>query len=152
MGSQLPLKGARPPVFGSCLLWPNSWMDEGATWYGSRPWPRAHCIRWRPSSPRKGHSIPLLSARVYCGHGRPSQLLLSSCFQNVTQACIESVSHDVFLCAVCFSSIFNEIICFVGTMCSYDFNWNRLVHVGTVELCQCKNIKGQLRYYITDPV
>jgi len=29
--SALPLKGAQPPVFGSCLLWPNSWMDEDAT-------------------------------------------------------------------------------------------------------------------------
>jgi len=28
MGSQLPLKGAQPPVFGSCLLWPNGWMDK----------------------------------------------------------------------------------------------------------------------------
>jgi len=32
----VPLKGARPPVFGPCLLWPNSWMDEDATWYQSR--------------------------------------------------------------------------------------------------------------------
>jgi len=31
---------------------------------------------------RKGHSSPppLFSAHVYCGHGRPSQLLLSSCY------------------------------------------------------------------------
>jgi len=27
MGSQLPLKGAQPLVFGPCLLWPNAgWM------------------------------------------------------------------------------------------------------------------------------
>jgi len=32
-----PLKGAQPPVFGPCLLWPNGWMDEDATWYGNRP-------------------------------------------------------------------------------------------------------------------
>jgi len=31
--------------------------------------------------PRKGHSSPLYSAHVYCGHGRPSQLLLSSCLR-----------------------------------------------------------------------
>jgi len=40
----LPKKGAEPPpIFGPCLLWPNGWMDEDATWYGgrSRPWP--HC-------------------------------------------------------------------------------------------------------------
>jgi len=27
-------KGAQqPPIFGPRLLWPNSWMDQGATWY-----------------------------------------------------------------------------------------------------------------------
>ena len=26
-----PLKGAQPPVFGCCPLWPNGWMDEDAT-------------------------------------------------------------------------------------------------------------------------
>ena len=72
-------KGTVPhPIFGPCLLWPNGWMDEDATWYGSRPKPRprSHCIRRGPS----WHSSrPLFSAHVYCGHGRPSQLLLSSC-------------------------------------------------------------------------
>jgi len=35
-----------------------------------------------PAPPtQKGHnSPPLFSAYVYCGHGRPSQLLLSSCY------------------------------------------------------------------------
>jgi len=32
------------------------------------------------SSREKGTAPPLFSAHVYCGHGRPSQLLLSSCF------------------------------------------------------------------------
>ena len=32
-----PLQGAHPLVFGLCLLWQNSWMNEYATWYGSRP-------------------------------------------------------------------------------------------------------------------
>jgi len=44
------------PVFGLCLLWPNCWMDEDATWYWSWPRPRPHCIRRGPSSVRKGHS------------------------------------------------------------------------------------------------
>jgi len=26
-------KGAQPPIFGPCLLWPNGWMDEDATGY-----------------------------------------------------------------------------------------------------------------------
>jgi len=28
-------------------------MDEDATWYGSRPRPRPHCVRQRPSSPHR---------------------------------------------------------------------------------------------------
>jgi len=32
-----------------------------------------------PAPPWKGHNSPLLfSVHVYCGHGRPSQLLMSS--------------------------------------------------------------------------
>jgi len=30
-------KGAQQPppaLFRPCLLWPNSWMDQDATWYG----------------------------------------------------------------------------------------------------------------------
>ena len=57
-----PSKKAHPPqpVFGQCLLWPNGWMDEYATWYGSRPRPRPHCVRRGPSSPQKGHIGPPL--------------------------------------------------------------------------------------------
>ena len=35
-----PKKGHSPPIFSPCLLWPNCWMDQDATWYGSRPRPR----------------------------------------------------------------------------------------------------------------
>ena len=30
----LPKKGAQPPIFGSCLLWPNGWVDQDGTWHG----------------------------------------------------------------------------------------------------------------------
>jgi len=33
-----------------------------------------------PAPRETGTAAPIFSARVYCGHGRPSQLLLSSCF------------------------------------------------------------------------
>ena len=34
----LPKKGAQAaPIFGPCLMWPNSWMDQDATWYNGRP-------------------------------------------------------------------------------------------------------------------
>ena len=43
-------------------------MDQDATWYGGRPQPRPYCVRWGPSFTRKGHSSPLFSAHVDCGH------------------------------------------------------------------------------------
>jgi len=46
------------PVFGPCLMWPNGWMDQHATWYGGRPRPSRHCLRWGPSFPRKGTQQP----------------------------------------------------------------------------------------------
>jgi len=33
------------------VLWPNGWMDQDATWYGDRPRPRLHCVRWGPAAP-----------------------------------------------------------------------------------------------------
>ena len=79
--------GTEPPVFGPCLFWPNSWMHQDATWYGDRSRPMQHCVRCGPSYPQKKgrtHPHPIL-AHVYCGHGRPSQLLLSSCYGRPTE-------------------------------------------------------------------
>ena len=47
----VPRKGGRVAlqIVGSCLLWPNGWMDQHATWHGRRPRPRPHCARWGPS-------------------------------------------------------------------------------------------------------
>jgi len=36
------------------VLWTNGWMDQDATRWGGRPWPRPHCLRWGPSSAKKG--------------------------------------------------------------------------------------------------
>ena len=55
------------------------WMDEDAAWYRSRLRPRPHCTRRGPTSRERGTAAPLFSAHVYCGHGRPSQLLLTFC-------------------------------------------------------------------------
>jgi len=34
-------------------------MDEDATWYGGRPRPMRHCVRWGPGYPqKKGHTHP----------------------------------------------------------------------------------------------
>jgi len=76
-----PKRGGAPPNFRPMSIVAKWWMDEDAAWYGSRPQPRPQCTRRGPTSqlPRKGHGSPLFSAHIYCGHDRPSQLLLSSC-------------------------------------------------------------------------
>jgi len=49
------------PILGPYLLWPNSWMDQDATWYGGRPRLKRHWVRWGPSSPspKKGPQPPI---------------------------------------------------------------------------------------------
>jgi len=55
----LPKKGdTAPPIFSPCLLWPNGWMGQDATWYDGRPWPGQHCVRCRPSSTPRGTAPP----------------------------------------------------------------------------------------------
>ena len=38
-----------------------------------------------PAVRERGTAAPIFSAHVYCGHGRPSELMLSSCneFENI---------------------------------------------------------------------
>jgi len=81
MGPSSPKKGTQqPPLCGPCLLWPNGWMDQDATWYGGRPRPRPHCARWGLSSPTKrGTAAPTFGPRLLSPNGRSSQQLLSSC-------------------------------------------------------------------------
>ena len=71
MATQLPPeKRAHPrhPIFGPCLLWPNCWMDQDATWYAGKSRPSRRCVRWGwgRSSPLKG-AQPQFSVHVYCG-------------------------------------------------------------------------------------
>jgi len=43
------------------------WMDQDATWQGSRHQAKRHCVRWGPSSPlRKGAEPPNFRPLVYC--------------------------------------------------------------------------------------
>jgi len=64
-----PKVGIAPsPIFGTCPLWPNGWMDQDRTWHRGRPWSRLHCARLGPSSlPKKGGRAPSqFSAHFYC--------------------------------------------------------------------------------------
>jgi len=56
-----PKVGRAPsPIFGTCPLWPNGWMDQDRTWHRGRPWSRLHCDRLGPSSlPKKRGQSPL---------------------------------------------------------------------------------------------
>jgi len=60
MGTQSPVpkNGWSPPIFGPSLLWPNSCMDQNATWYVGRCRPTPHCVRWGPSSPSPNGAHP----------------------------------------------------------------------------------------------
>ena len=55
---------SRPPIFSPCLLWPNGWIDQDATWYGGRPWPRPYCVRWGPSSSPRPMSIVAIRSPI----------------------------------------------------------------------------------------
>jgi len=53
-GDPAPPKGAQPPDFWLCPLWPNF-----RTISHGKPRPRRHCVRWgQPSPPKKGSHIP----------------------------------------------------------------------------------------------
>ena len=60
-------KGYSPsPIFDPCLLWPNGWMDQDATWYrigvGT-----GDILDWHPATPMEGAQQPPIFGRVYCG-------------------------------------------------------------------------------------
>jgi len=50
-----PRKKGTPtyPILGPCLLWPNGWTDEDASWYRSRPRP-GHIVLDGVPGPAKG--------------------------------------------------------------------------------------------------
>ena len=96
------------------------WMDEDATLYRSRPRPRPHCTRWGPSSHERGTATPLFSAHVYCGHGRPSQLLLSSCKLFFKFSC--SVRDSVCLSCMVWLLLARELIYFKNYCWKHKFH------------------------------
>jgi len=64
--SSLPKRGYSSLLFGPCLLWPNGWMDQDATYYDGRARPGLHCVRCGPSSTPRG-TVPKFSTHVCCG-------------------------------------------------------------------------------------
>ena len=89
-------KGHSPPIFCPCLLWPNGWMDQDATWYGDRPWSRQHCVRWGPINfPREGNSSPLFGPCLLWPNSRPSQLLMNTCKNWTQPACTQKRARSI---------------------------------------------------------
>jgi len=54
-----------PPAFGPCLLWPNDWMDQDATWNGGIGLSPGLIVLDGDLGTQKGHSIPHFLAHVY---------------------------------------------------------------------------------------
>ena len=80
-----PTRGRSPPIFGQCLSWPTLvYCGQMAGWMKTPLGTEVdlgsgHVVLDGVPAPAKGAQHPLFSVHVYCGHGRPSQLLLSSC-------------------------------------------------------------------------
>jgi len=71
-----PRKKEHPTQFLAhvyCGQTAGSWMDEDASWYGSRPRPGHIVLDGIPALCDRGTAaLPIFSAHVYCGHGRQS--------------------------------------------------------------------------------
>jgi len=76
-------------------------MDQDATWYAVRPRSRRHCVRWGPSSPRKGaeQPPPPTSPHVYYGQ---TVVHLSNCWSLVMVALWNRADHYIFTCGFFF--------------------------------------------------
>ena len=87
-----------------------------------------------PAPPAKGaQQLPLFSAHVYCGHGRPSQLLLSSCrviLVRFRMVClVQWQSRD-------FQPLFDSMD--LAKFCNQSMNFNAFVS-SCIFYCECRH-------------
>jgi len=78
-----PLFIHSPLIFGQCPLWPNDWIDENTTWYSPEVdfGPGHIVLEGIPALRERGTAPPSFRPMsIVAMHGRPSQLLLSSCY------------------------------------------------------------------------
>ena len=82
--SQLPLKRGTSSPFSAHVYCRQTagWIrNQDTTWYGGTFRPMWRCGRWGPRCPHgKGTAVPTFRPTLLW-HGRPSQLLLSTCCQ-----------------------------------------------------------------------
>jgi len=123
------------------VLWPNSWMDQDANWYGGRPQYRPRCVRWGASPPpRKGHS-PQFSSPMYCGQ---TVAHLSYCWALVLFCHVLSLKSNVSVhrLQTCFYFCHVLSLCFSAS----------LLHVNVAQLCTARyrySVRLSVRLSIT---
>jgi len=77
-----PPQGAQHPKFRPMSVVVKRLDDKDVTWYEGRPRPRPHRVTWEPSFPLpKGAQPPIFGPCLLWPNGRPSQLLMSSCYR-----------------------------------------------------------------------
>jgi len=78
-----PTGAQQPPIFWPILMWLNGWVDQDATWYEVGLGPGYIVLDDEPAPPpqKRGTQQPPPFGRcLLWPNGRPSQLLLSSCY------------------------------------------------------------------------
>jgi len=105
------------------VLLPNGWMDWDATWYGGRPHPRRHCVRWGPSWPphERGTAAPTFGPTLLW-QSRPSQQLLSSCCM-MADLSVHNV-FDLLRAIRCSNSPVIVYVTIERQWCTQDFKFN----------------------------
>jgi len=82
--------------------------------------------------PRKWHTSPLFSVHVYCGHGRSSQLLLSSCY-----VCGSRVVVVVVAVVVVVVVVFVVVVVVVESATKFKYVSNRSKLCKGMTLVEC---------------
>jgi len=84
-GPSFPQRDTAAPHFSAHVYCgPFGWMDQGATWYGVGLSLGHVELDWEPSPPKRGSEAPpIFGPRLLWPNGRPSQLLLSTCFEDL---------------------------------------------------------------------
>jgi len=97
------------PIFGPCSLWPHNRMDEDATWYGSCPRPRPHCVRQGPSCPNEGAQQPPLFGPCLLWPSSPMSASSELLFIFMAALC-SRCGHYIFALWFLSSSFFRRLI------------------------------------------
>ena len=127
MGSQLPLKGGTAPQFSARVYCGQTvgWIEMPlGTEEVLGP---GHIVLDGVSAPSRKEHSPLFLAHVYCGHSRPSQLLLSSCFSMEPRLKLNKTRHRAS------TSMYSLTFC-VRVMSPERHHWKPAVQAAAIML------------------